>query len=86
MVLPFGMGGHANRDLHRCQYTLLHGICRALSTSCAKHAWLAGMLAGKAFLGYYLKPKEKVMDSRTLLILGIGIIALLVLGFYSLPA
>jgi hypothetical protein len=38
------------------------------------------------FSGSCARSKANVMDTRTLLILGFGIVILLVLGFFALPA
>ncbi|WP_281036065.1 MULTISPECIES: hypothetical protein [Mesorhizobium] len=36
--------------------------------------------------GSHAKSKVKIMDGRTLLILGLGIVALLILGFCAVPS
>jgi hypothetical protein len=76
-VLPFCMTGHANRDLHRNQHTPLPGTCRPF----VGHA-----LALKAFLRYPRQPKVWVMDGKTILLIGLGVVALLILGFCALPS
>ncbi|OWK20786.1 hypothetical protein AJ88_26625 [Mesorhizobium amorphae CCBAU 01583] len=76
------MTGHANRNLHRKQHTLLQGICRPL----LKMAGTA-TLALEALLRYSMPVNGEghVMDTRTVLILGLGIVILLLLGFCALP-
>jgi hypothetical protein len=44
------------------------------------------MLAQEVLFRYSRGAKVTVMDTRTLLILGLGIVILLLLGFFALPA
>lgn len=45
-----------------------------------------GVLAPPLLFRYPQDAKVNVMDTRTLLILGLGIVVLLLLGFFALPA
>jgi len=46
----------------------------------------SGVLAPEVLFRYSRGAKVNVMDTRTLLILGLGIVILLLLGFFALPA
>ncbi|WP_189350014.1 MULTISPECIES: hypothetical protein [unclassified Mesorhizobium] len=46
----------------------------------------SGALAPELLFRYPQAAKVNVMDTRTLLILGLGIIILLALGFFALPS
>ncbi|WP_292591026.1 hypothetical protein [Mesorhizobium sp.] len=46
----------------------------------------SGALAPELLFRYSQAAKVNVMDTRTLLILGLGIIILLALGFFALPS
>ncbi|MDX8497423.1 hypothetical protein [Mesorhizobium captivum] len=46
----------------------------------------SSVLAPKVLFRYSQGAKVNVMDTRTLLILGLGIVILLLLGFFALPA
>ena len=85
MVLALCMTGHANRDLHRNHHTLLRGTCRPFV---GKGSGAIQAQAGSKplFSLFSRRSKVKVMDTRTLLILGLGILILLLLGFFALPA
>ncbi|MDX8451450.1 hypothetical protein RFM98_01640 [Mesorhizobium sp. VK9D] len=85
MVLPFRMTGHANRDLHR---RLPYSFAHDLSPSTRRRPMVSRsrMLAPELFFRYSQNAKVNVMDTRTLLILGLGIAILLLVGFFALPA
>ncbi|WFP60468.1 hypothetical protein [Mesorhizobium sp. WSM4904] len=69
---------HQNRDLRRV--TRIRFCAARLMVS------RISVLAPGPLFRYSQDAKVNVMDTRTLLILGLGIVILLLLGFFALPA
>jgi len=85
MVLQLCVAGHATRDLHRWP---TYSFAPDLSPS-GRHRLMvsrSSVLAPELLFRYSQDAKVNVMDTRTLLILGLGIVILLLLGFFALPA
>ncbi|TIU34444.1 MAG: hypothetical protein E5W38_05740 [Mesorhizobium sp.] len=69
---------HQNKDLKR--------VARIRFSVTRIKVSRSGALAPELLFRYPQAAKVNVMDTRTLLILGLGIIILLALGFFALPS